>query len=159
LILFFYGLFISGLAGMKFITLLIVGIILIVIEFVVTGGILGSLVAAAVILSFFMARYDVSLMALSISIVNIVHVLAYIILCKWIVPNRGILKKIILKDRTATELGYTSNDEREELIGQTGITVSMLRPAGIMETETERLDVVSEGSFIEAGVPVIISKV
>src|SRR5699024_12059684 len=78
---------------------------------------------------------------------------AAIILFKWIGPNRGILKKIILKDRTTTELGYTSNDEREELIGQTGITVSMLRPAGIMETETERLDVVSEGSFIEAGVP------
>lgn len=159
LILFFYGHFIAGLAGMEVITLLIVGIILIVLEFFVTGGILGALGAAAVILSLFMAGYDVTQMALSISIACIVAILAAIILFKWIGPNRGILKKIILKDRTTTELGYTSNDEREELIGQTGITVSMLRPAGIMETETERLDVVSEGSFIEAGVPVIISKV
>src|SRR5699024_1711792 len=115
--------------------------------------------AAAVILSLFMAGYDVTQMALSISIACIVAILAAIILFKWIGPNRGILKKIILKDRTTTELDYTSNDEREELIGQTGITVSMLRAARIMETEAERLDVVSEGSFSEGGVPVIISKV
>lgn len=159
LLLFFYGHFIAGLAGMEVITLLIVGIILVVLEFFVTGGILGALGAAAIILSLFMAGYDVTQMALSISIACIVAILAAVILFKWVGPNRGILKRIILKDRTTTELGYTSNDQREELIGQTGVTVSMLRPAGIMETETERLDVVSEGSFIEAGAPVIISKV
>src|SRR5699024_10696554 len=135
----FYVHFIAGLAGMEVITLLIVGIIHIVLEFFVTGGILDALGAAAVILSLFMAGYDITQMALSNSIACNVAILADIILFKWIGPNRGILKKIILKDRTTTELGYTSNDEREELIGQTGITVSMLRPAGIMETETERL--------------------
>src|SRR5699024_3841278 len=110
--------------------------------------ILGALGAAADILSLFMAGYDVTQMALSISIACIVAILAAIILFKWIGPNRGILKKINLKDRKTTELGYTSNYEREELIRQTGITVCMLRPAGIRQTGTERLDVVSEGSFI-----------
>src|SRR5699024_2931487 len=111
LILFFYGHFIAGLAGMEVITLLIVGIILIVLAFFVSGGILGALGAAAVILSLFMAVYDVTLMSLSISIACIVAILADIILFKWIRPNRGILIKIILKDRTTTDLGYTSNDE------------------------------------------------
>src|SRR5699024_12432487 len=64
-ILFFYGHFIAGLAEMEVITLLIVGIILIVLEFFVTGVILGALGADAVILSLFMAGYDVTQMALS----------------------------------------------------------------------------------------------
>lgn len=90
--LFFYGHFIAGLAGMESIILLVAGIICIIAEFFVTGGILGIVGAGAVVISLFLAGYDVSQMAFSISIACIVAIFAAIILFKWIGTERGILK-------------------------------------------------------------------
>src|SRR5690625_2689272 len=59
LALFFYGHIIAGLAGMEVVILLLLGIILIVAEFFVAGGILGLLGVGAIIGSLFMAGYDI----------------------------------------------------------------------------------------------------
>lgn len=146
--LFFYGHFIAGLAGMETIILLIAGIILVVLEFFVSGGILGAIGVGSIIASLFMAGYDVVQMAFSLSIASIIAIFAAIILFKWVGTERGFLKKIILSDRTTTELGYVSSDERTELIGAYGTAVTGMRPAGTMQYGDERIDVVSEGTFI-----------
>lgn len=44
-------------------------------------------------------------------------------------------------------------------VGDQGIAVTTLRPAGIAEFNGERLNVMTEGSFIEKGAPVRILKV
>ncbi|PXW86530.1 membrane-bound serine protease (ClpP class) [Pseudogracilibacillus auburnensis] len=149
LFLFFYGHVIAGLAGMEAIVLLVLGIILIIVEFFVAGGIIGLLGVGAILASLFMSGYDIGHMSLSISIAFIVAVVAAVILYKWIGAERGIFKKLILRDRTTTELGYISSQERKELIGKEGISVTPLRPAGTAIIANERLDVVSDGSFIE----------
>jgi len=149
LLLFFYGHIIAGLAGMEAVILLILGIILIILEFFVAGGILGILGAGAVIGSLFLAGYDLKHMSLSISIAFIIAIIAAVILFKWIGMERGIFRKIILRDRTTTDLGYVSTVERPELVGKVGITVTPLRPAGIALFDDERMDVVSEGAFVE----------
>src|SRR5699024_6351844 len=59
LALFFYGHIIAGLAGMEAIILLVLGIVLIIVEFFVPGGILGLLGIAAIIGSLFMSGYDI----------------------------------------------------------------------------------------------------
>ena len=41
-----------------------------------------------------------------------------------------------------------------DLIGKSGMTVTMLRPAGIIEIEGVRLDVVSSGEMIHRNQPV-----
>lgn len=147
--LFFYGHFIAGLAGMETVVVLVAGIILVVLEFFVSGGILGALGVASMIASLFMAGYDVVQMAFSISIACIVAIFAAIILFKWVGTERGFMKKIILSDRTTTELGYVAADERSELVGASGIAATGMRPAGTMLYGDERLDVVSEGAFID----------
>lgn len=157
--LFFYGHVIAGLAGMEAITLLIVGIILIIIEFFVVSGFLGILGGVAIIVSLLLAGYDITQMAISISIACIVAILFAIILFKWVGTNRGILKKIILRDRTTTELGYISTDNQIELVGQIGIAATDLRPAGIVDLEDDRIDVVSEGGYIDKGKKVKIIEV
>jgi membrane-bound serine protease (ClpP class) len=45
------------------------------------------------------------------------------------------------------------------LVGKTGITLSVLRPAGFVEVENRRIDVVTQGEMIECGVPVRITAV
>lgn len=148
LILFFYGHIIAGLAGMEAIILLVLGIILIITEFFVTGGILGLLGVGAVIGSLFLAGYDVGHMSLSIAIAFVVAVVVAIVLFRSIGLEKGIFRHIVLQDRTSTELGYISSVSRKELIGREGVTMTPLRPSGTALLEGERIDVVSEGGFV-----------
>lgn len=157
--LFFYGHYIAGLAGMESILLLTAGIIFIVLEFFIMSGLMGILGVIAIVISLFMAGYNVTQMAMSISIAAIVSILALIILFKWIGTKRGILKRVILRDRTSSELGYSSFDDHSEYLGQEGITETPLRPSGIMSLSDKRLDVVTEGAYIEKGKKVKIIQV
>lgn len=159
LVLFFYGHIIAGLAGMEVVILLLLGIILIITEFFVTGGILGLLGIGSIIGSLFMAGYDLGHMSLSIAIAFIVAIGAAVILFKSIGMEKGIFRHIILRDRTSTELGYVSTVNRLELIGLEGVTTTQLRPAGTALLDQERIDVVSEGNFVESGKKVKVVKV
>ena len=58
---------------------------------------------------------------------------------------------IFLRQATTTELGYTSSDVREDLVGQIGTASTDLRPTGVGMFGNERIDVVSEGDWIEEG--------
>lgn len=147
--LFFYGHIIAGLAGMEAIILLILGIVLIIAEFFVPGGILGVLGVGAILGSLFMSGYDIGHMALSIAIALIVAIAAAVILFRRVGLDKGIFRHIILKDRTTTDLGYVSSQTKSELVGQEGVTVTPLRPSGTVLLNDVRIDVVSEGGFIE----------
>ena len=159
LALFFYGHIIAGLAGMEAIVLLILGIILIILEFFVPGGIIGLLGFGAILGSLFMSGYDFGHMLISIAIALVVAIVAAVILYRSIGMEKGIFRHIILRDRTTTELGYVSSVNRLELIGLVGKTVTPLRPSGTAIFENERLDVVSEGGFVEIDKEVKIVKV
>jgi len=159
LVLFFYGHIVAGLAGMEAIILLVVGIILIILEFFMPGGILGLLGIGAVLGSLFMSGYDLGHMALSVSIAFIVAIVAAVYLYRRIGMDKGIFRNIILRDQTSTELGYVSRMNRLELIGMEGETITPLRPAGTGVFEDEQLDIVSEGSFIDSGKKVKVTKV
>lgn len=156
LILFFYGHIIAGIAGMEAIVLLALGIILIILEFFVAGGILGFFGVASIIVALLMSGYKLSHMTMSVAIAFVAAITVAIILYKWIGTERGLFKKLILRDRTMSDEGYVSYDDRSELVGKEGITVTPLRPAGTAIIDDNRLDVVSEGNFIEANQKVVI---
>lgn len=159
LVLFFYGHIIAGLAGMEAIVLLLLGIILIVIEFFVSGGILGLLGAGSIIGSLFMAGYDIGHMSMSIAIAFIAAIAAAVVLFRSIGLEKGIFRHVVLRDQLSTELGYVSTVNRLELVGLEGVTVTQLRPAGTAIIANERMDVVSEGNFVEVDQQVKVVKV
>ncbi|HLR43248.1 MAG TPA: nodulation protein NfeD [Pseudogracilibacillus sp.] len=156
LILFFYGHIIAGIAGMEAIVLLALGIILIILEFFVAGGILGFFGIASIIVALLMSGYKLSHMTMSVAIALVAAITVAVILYKWIGTERGIFRKLILRDRTMSDEGYVSYDDRSELVGKEGITVTPLRPAGTALIDDKRLDVVSEGNFIEANQKIVI---
>nr|WP_256521343.1 nodulation protein NfeD [Halobacillus sp. A5] len=158
LVLFFYGHIVAGLAGYEAIILLILGIGLIIAEFFVSSGILGIAGIVAIVTSLMLSSADMGQMAMSIGIALIVTIVVSIILFKTIGLERGFFKRVILSDATSTEKGYVSSVTRLELIGLQGETITPLRPAGTAVFDNERLDVVSEGSFIRANQPVVIVK-
>lgn len=59
------------------------------------------------------------------------------------------LQKLVLRDATDTESGYVSNESRVDLLEKEGTTITPLRPAGIVTVDGERLDVVSDGGYID----------
>ncbi|MBY6278389.1 NfeD family protein, partial [Symbiobacterium thermophilum] len=62
-----------------------------------------------------------------------------------------------LKD-TAKDWSAQAED-RARLVGREGVSLTVLRPAGTAVFDDQRLDVVTEGEFIPAGVPVKIVRV
>ncbi|MFE7061117.1 nodulation protein NfeD [Sutcliffiella sp. NPDC057660] len=148
LLLFFYGHLVAGLAGMETMILFILGVIFIVLEIFVPGGILGVLGLGAVIASFFFATGNIVETAISLLIAMAVTVVAMVLLFTVFGKRIRLFDRIILRDSTNTEQGYVSNVSRIELVGQEGVTLTPLRPAGTAVIKEERIDVVTEGNFI-----------
>ena len=156
LLLFFFGHLFAGFAGFETLILFAAGIILIIIEVFFPGfGIFGILGVIAIIGSMVLASYSTVNILLSILIAVVITVIVSIIFFKYF-GYRGPLKRMILTDATKSELGYVSNETRKELIGREGIAMTTLRPSGTANFEGERLDVVSEGGYIEQGKKVVI---
>ncbi|AKA67403.1 NfeD family protein [Clostridium scatologenes] len=74
--------------------------------------------------------------------------------------TKGRLSKIlILRETQKKETGYTGSEDLQYFVGQQGITLTILRPAGIADFNGIKMDVVSEGEFIPKGEKVKIIKV
>lgn len=157
--LYFFGHTIAGLAGYEVLLLFIIGLIFIILEFFVPGGIIGSIGLIAVIGSLFMAADNNTLIAVSLLIAVMVSLTVSILLVKVFNKNMKFFKKMVLRDATTTEEGYVSNVNRVELLGKIGTALTPLRPAGIANIDDERVDVVTEGSFIDQDSDVVVVKV
>lgn len=161
---FFGARYIVALAGMEELLLLGAGLVLLIAEVAVIPGIgiagfLGTIaVLASATLSMVgsypsMAEVISSLGFVAIAIL-LVAVFAFAIVRH--LPYSRSLKGILLDDSTSREAGYLSAPDRQDLIGAVGRTITDLRPSGTAEFGDERVDVVTEGPFLDAGVPVKI---
>ncbi len=158
-LLFFYGHIMTGMAGAWSLIFFAAGIILIVLELVLPGGVIGIIGFGAFLASFFIATDNYVHMAYSLLIAFAVSILAMIVMIKVYDKKMKFFKKLILTDATTTESGYVSNQNRTELLGLTATTLTDLRPSGTVLVEDERIDVVSNGSFITKGTVVKFIKV
>lgn len=61
---------------------------------------------------------------------------------------------LVLDARTDRDSGFSANNDCRGLINKEGISVTQLRPAGIALIDGNRVDVVTDGEFIEVNVPV-----
>lgn len=159
LLLFFYGHFQAGLAGFGTLALFIAGILLIFFEFFLPGAVAGTLGFAALILSFFMAGEDVLQMGVSILIAIFISIVVFFMMIKVWGKKLLLFNKIVLLDVAKKEDGYVSNVNRTDLLGKEGKALTVLRPSGTAIIKNERVDVVSEGDFIEKDTRIIVIKV
>lgn len=159
LTLFFFGHLVAGLAGYETIIIFVIGVILLIAEFFLPGGISGILGAAAIITSIILAGGNIVQMSISVLIALTVAIVGMVIIMKFFGKQLKVLNKVILSDATTTEQGYVSNVNRLELIGKVAVTMTPLRPAGTIRIGDERIDAVSDGSFVEKNKQVVIIKV
>lgn len=159
LVLFFYGHFLAGLAGYGTLFLFVAGIILIFLEFFLPGAVAGTLGVAALVLSLFLAGENTMQMGVSILIAIIISIIAFFMMIKIFGKKLVLFNKMVLFDTAKKEDGYISNVNRTDLLGKEGTALTILRPAGTVIINNERVDVVSEGGFIEQDARVKVIKV
>ncbi len=157
--LFFFGHLVAGLAGYETLIIFVIGVLLIIAEFFLPGGISGILGAAAIIFSIILAGGNIVQMSIAVLIALTVAIVGMVIIMKFFGKQMKALNKIILSDATTTEQGYVSNENRVDLIGKVAITMTALRPSGTIRIDNERIDAVSDGSFVAKDKQVTIIKV
>lgn len=164
LALFFGSHYLVGLAGMEEVLLLGAGLILLGVEiFVVPGfgvfGITGILtLLASIYLSLvgqFSTAADYSQAGLVLSAAMILMLMSAWVLIRSLPDNQRLIRSnVILGGRLSKETGYVSAQVRADLVGAEGVTLTALRPSGSARVHGERLDVVADSGWIEAGMPV-----
>ncbi len=158
--LFFTGYLVEGYAGLGMVVLFLAGLVLIAIElFIIPGfGITGIGGIAAIVASLFFIFPDSQTAFRIIAAVLAISVAGTVILIK-IFGTSKFWSKISLKQSETVEEGYVSSRSERDLTGLEGRAITPLRPAGTAEIEGERIDVVSEGGFVDRNAPLKVIRV
>ncbi|ULG71132.1 NfeD family protein [Macrococcus brunensis] len=142
----------TGLTGdleMMSVILFVAGVILMILELFVIGAVLGIIGALMVFSSFLLIGEDISKMAVFLAISLALALMEWIVMVKFFGKSIPLFKNVILTDSTSKEAGYSSHDDRSHLVGKIALTMTPLRPSGIITFEGKRIDAVSEGAFID----------
>lgn len=161
LVLFFSGFLLVGSASWILISLFVLGLILLLVEFLVIPGFgitgIGGLIAIG--LSIFLSFPNPAMAINALAITAVGLIILVIIGLRYLPDSKIWISKISLPLVQKKELGYVAPQKREELLGKTGKTISILRPAGTALIDGERVDVVSEGGFVNKGRDIVVVKV
>ncbi|MEJ7540633.1 NfeD family protein [Staphylococcus intermedius] len=159
LLMIFLGFVIQGSLTVVTIMIFIIGVILVIIELFVFGAVLGIIGMILIILSFITLGNDLPMMLFNVVFALILTLIEWVILVKFFKKSISLFDKVVLKDSTSKESGYTSHNDRSHLVDQTAVTYTDLRPSGIIILNNERIDAVSEGSYISKDTEVKIIEV
>jgi membrane-bound serine protease (ClpP class) len=157
--LFFGSSFLLGLAGWEEVLLLGLGLIALAVEaFVIPGfgvaGVLGlGAIAAAIVLALIGAAPTGADVLQAFAILGASLVITAAVVYAWLrhLPNSNRFGGLFLRGGMAQAEGYISAAPRTDLVGQEGVAVTDLRPAGTAVIAGERVDVVTEGEFVRQG--------
>lgn len=155
--LFFGGNILAGNSQWTSLAVFVTGLILLIVEAIVPGfGLPGISGIILVILGAVLAMGSLASALMSISVAIIITAIITILLIKHgnRIPH---LDKIVLETSHGQGEKYKSSLTYESYLGKEGISISELRPSGIIEIEGKRLDALSDGTFIpkEANIKVI----
>jgi membrane-bound ClpP family serine protease len=157
--LYFLGFYLGGFASFGDLSVFAIGIILLILEmFIPSFGILSILGAICLFGGVIMASSDPKQASISLGIAFLLAIVIVAIAFKYL-QHRGTWNRFILREQLTTEKGFTSNPNKANYLGKKGEAITPLRPAGTARIDGERVDVVTEGSFIHVGRPVEVVQV
>jgi membrane-bound serine protease (ClpP class) len=161
--LFMWGHWLVQLAGWEELLLALLGVFLFALElFVIPGfgivGILGLLaLLGALVMSTLGAGSHSGFVLWAVVRMGFSVALAIVLTALFLkfLPKLPIGRKLILSTALETSDGFSSAPPTDyQWLGRTGLAHSTLRPAGIADFQGHRVDVVSDGEFIDAGAPI-----
>jgi membrane-bound serine protease (ClpP class) len=130
-------------------TVAVLGLLCIFAEVFLPGGVLGILgwllIGTSVVAAYQLWGFSAPFVLLLVGFVT-AGVILYAIAIK-LMPNTAIGKLIFLRN---TQKGYNvSVPKEQEMLGKEGVALSFLRPTGFAEIDGMRVNVVTEGEFVD----------
>ncbi len=139
--------------------LFLAGIILILAEFLLPGGVLGVLGAILVLGSAGVGIYEYPELSLFIVIGQLLLGTFIILLGLVLISKTGAGRGLTHSDTFSEEEGYVNLPTNAGLVGARGTVLTALRPAGTIVVGDDRIDAVSNGAFIDKGTEVQVIEV
>ncbi|MDU6765944.1 MAG: NfeD family protein [Gemella haemolysans] len=148
-------------AGLSIFVLLLFigGMSLIGLEMFIPGGIVGTVGIITVIYAIIYINKSTYHIAFILVISLILATIQFYVNRNVFHKRLMLLNRLVLNDSISTEDGYVASESRLELIGKKLQAYTDLRPAGVAVLGNEKLDVVTDGDFIEKGNEIEIIRV
>lgn len=139
--------------------LLIIGFGLVLLEMHIPGfGVPGIAGAICLILAVVItARTFAQGLVMTLAILAVLGIMLGIVLTFF--AKGKLFKPLILSEEQKKEHGYISSSDLDYLLGKKGTAVTDLRPAGSVDIDGVKFDVISDGEYIPRGTKVEIFKV
>jgi len=141
------------------ILLYIGGVILVLAEFLVPGGVCGILGGIFIVVSCVLGCMVWPEGAVFVIVGEVVGLAISVVAGMHFLPKSRVGKSLILTDSQDAAAGYVAAETNEALVGQLAKVLTTLRPAGMIVAEGKRVDAVSDGEFIDQDATVRIIEV
>jgi membrane-bound serine protease (ClpP class) len=168
LALFFWGHYLARLAGWEVLLLLGVGLALLGAEiFIVPGfGVTGVLGIGALLAGLTLSLLGggataetVLWAAVRVLGSTLAAIVGAVVAFRYL-PRSPMGRRMVLETALPAQAGFASPPEADRgWLGQRGVATSTLRPAGVAHLNGTRVDVVTEGEYVEAGEPIEVMRV
>ncbi|AQS11057.1 hypothetical protein CLOBY_32070 [Clostridium saccharobutylicum] len=139
--------------------LLIIGFGLVFLEMHIPGfGVPGIAGAISLILAVVLtAQNFAQALVMTLAILAVLGIMLGVVLTFF--TKGKLFKPLILSDEQKKEHGYISSSDLDYLLGKRGIAITDLRPAGSVDIDGVKFDVISDGEYIPANSKIEIFKV
>ena len=169
----FWGHHVAGLAGMGHVLLFLVGVSLLAAEIFVfpSFGIIGIAGTLCMVVALFMAMVghlpggpvlppfpDMKWAAINL-LGSLVSVFVIGVLLSKFLPKTPLYGYLVLGTEEKSDKGFESAKSESGLLGQRGVLVTDLRPAGVATIGDRRVDVVRHGEYVSKGTTVVVAEV
>ena len=139
----------------------LVGVILLVVEvfmpgFGIPGISAGVLLLAGIVMTWYEYGAKIGL-AMTVAVLALMGIVFSISLKS--VKNGKIARTAITLEGAVNDGGKSERAQMQRLVGQEGIALTALRPVGAVEFAKEKMNVQSDGEFIEKGAKVRVIKI
>jgi membrane-bound serine protease (ClpP class) len=131
--------------------LFLVAVAFILIELFLPGGVFGIIGLIAFVASIVVGFQKYPEMGFLIAGGELAVATVLVVIGIKYFPHSYAGKLLILGRRLDRDSGYSGTESLEEYVGAEGISRTHLRPAGIADIGSRRLNVVTEGTFIDKG--------
>jgi membrane-bound serine protease (ClpP class) len=156
--LFFGSSFVLGLAGWEEVLLLALGLLALGVEVLIlpgfgVAGVLGlAAIGGAMVLAMIGGAPSTGDVMQALAVLAASLIITAAVIFAWIrhLPNSGRFRGLFLQGEMGRAEGYISAPSGA-LVGQDGVALTDLRPAGTARFGTERVDVVTEGEYVAQG--------
>ncbi len=96
--------------------------------------------------------------AVGVTIFSVISVLGLLYYVFFILPSTKLGKTLVLEEKAVLPEDNFAVSDTKRYIGAEGVAISNLRPSGIAKIADERVDVITEGDFLEKGTKIKVIK-